>query len=82
MTLQYKQGMCGQLQHFMKLPTIMLGMPQVSRRIVKDRQQLMNPSSLGNSGCLLFPRDVAVMATAGVVIRGLYRRTQDVSTAF
>jgi hypothetical protein len=61
----------------------MLGMPQVSRRIVKDRQQLMNPSSLGNSGCLLFPRDVAVMATApGVVIKGLYRRTQDVRTAF
>ena len=67
----------------MKLPMIMLGIPQVSRRMVKDRQQLMRLSSLGSSSCLFAPRELAVIATAaGVVINGLYRRTQDVSTAF
>lgn len=67
----------------MKLPTIMLGMPQVSRRIVNEKQQLTKPSSLGDSSGLLDPRELAVIAAApGVVISGLNRRTQDVRTAF
>jgi hypothetical protein len=61
----------------------MLGIPQVSRRIVNDKQQLTKPCSLGISSGLLFPRELAVIATVpGVVINGLYRRTHDVSTAF
>lgn len=69
--------------HLMKLPTIILGMPHWSLRIVNDKQQFTKPCSFGNSSCLLLPLELAVMAAApGVVIRGLNRKTQDVSTAF
>jgi hypothetical protein len=32
----------------MKFPTIMLGIPHLSRRMVKEKQQLMKPSSIGS----------------------------------
>ena len=72
----------------------MLGIPQVSRRIVNEKQQLIKPSSeLGaEAGCcprlLPYPgrRATGEFETEPVfgieVILGLYRRTQDVSTAF
>ena len=60
----------------MKLPTIILGIPHLSRLMVNEKQQLMKPSSLGaSSPPSLFRSDV-------VLIKGLYRNTQDVSTAF
>ena len=38
-------------QHFIKLPTIILGIPHLSLCIVKEKQQLTNPSSVGTSSC-------------------------------
>jgi len=58
--------------HRIKLPTIMSGMPQVSLRIVNEKQQLMNTSSLGEVG----------WTHPGVAALGLNRNTQDVNTAF
>lgn len=67
----------------MKLPTIILGIPQVSRRMVNEKQQLTKPSSLGDSCGLFDPRELAVIgATPGIVISGLKRRTHEVRTAF
>ena len=34
-------------QHLMKLPTMSVGIPYGSRRMVNEKQQLMKPSSLG-----------------------------------
>ena len=61
----------------MKLPTMSVGMPYGSRRIVNEKQQLMKPSSFG--GCS-FPRAGVVAPDDGS--RGLYRSTHDVRTAF
>lgn len=63
-------------QHLMKLPTIMLGIPHLSRLIVNEKQQLTKPSSLGVSSPPSFFRSDEVL------ISGLYRNTQEVSTAF
>ena len=39
---------CGaRAQHLMKLPTMSVGIPYGSRRMVNEKQQLMKPSSLG-----------------------------------
>jgi hypothetical protein len=63
----------------MKLPTIMSGMPQVSRRIVNEKQQLMNASSLE-------ALDWTYPGVAGrlepCLSAGLNRNTQEVNTAF
>jgi hypothetical protein len=66
-------------QHRIKLPTIMSGIPQVSLRIVNEKQQLTNPSlpGVGSRG-----------ARPGVVVpvfcftKDLDRNTQEVNTAF
>jgi hypothetical protein len=57
----------------------MSGMPQVSRRIVNEKQQLMNPSSLG-----VVPRTTrpGVGAPEPCLTAGLNRNTQEVNTAF
>jgi hypothetical protein len=68
-----------QRQHRIKLPTIMSGIPQVSLRIVNEKQQLTNLSlpGVGTRG-----------ARPGVVVpgfcftTGLNRNTQEVNTAF
>jgi hypothetical protein len=66
-------------QHRMKLPTIMSGIPQVSLRIVNEKQQLTNPS---------LPEVVTRGARPGVDVpepcltAGLDRNTQEVNTAF
>jgi hypothetical protein len=68
-----------QRQHRIKLPTIMSGIPQVSLRIVNEKQQLTNPS---------LPGVGAMGARPGVVVpglcfaTGLNRNTQEVNTAF
>jgi len=70
----FSQGrcFCTHTLHQIKLPTIMSGMPQASLRIVNEKQQLMNASSLG-----------AVSWThPGVAALGLNHNTQDVNTAF
>jgi hypothetical protein len=61
-------------QHRMKLPTITSGIPQVSLRIVNEKQQLTNPS-------------LPEVATRGTdpgpcLTRGLDRNMQEVNTAF
>ena len=67
-----------QRQHRIKLPTIMSGIPQVSLRIVNEKQQLTNPSLPG----------IGRGARPGVVVPGfcftigLNRNTQEVNTAF
>ncbi len=63
----------------MKLPTMSVGMPYGSRRIVIEKQQLMKPSSSGG-GCVSLPRAGVTAPDAGS--RGLNRSTHDVSTAF
>lgn len=60
----------------MKLPTIILGIPHLSRLIVNEKQQLTKPSSLEASSPPSFFRSDEVL------IKGLYRNTQEVSTAF
>lgn len=77
-------------QHLMKFPTIMLGMPHLSRRMVNEKQQLMKHSSGGASASLSFracffpaPFAASFAVDEESVLRfGLYRSTQDVSTAF
>lgn len=63
-------------QHLMKLPTIILGIPHLSLRIVKEKQQFTCPSSTSVS------RSSVVIAVDVLLEDGLYRRTQDVKTAF
>ncbi|KIK36375.1 hypothetical protein CY34DRAFT_525673 [Suillus luteus UH-Slu-Lm8-n1] len=41
-------------QHLMKFPTIILGVPHLSRLIVNEKHRLMKPSSLGTSSFLAF----------------------------
>jgi hypothetical protein len=72
--------MCRVRQQRMKLPTIISGMPQVSRRMVNEKQQLTNPSSLGVG--VSKPAGRGVTAPAPGVIVGLNRNTHDVKTAF
>jgi hypothetical protein len=62
----------------MKFPTIILGIPQVSRRIVTEKQQLMKPSSLDCPDAVAVPFGVGER----VARTGLYRRTHEVRTAF
>ena len=77
----------------MKLPTINVGIPYGSLRIVNEKQQLIMPSSRGASGCgsaealPLAPAPWLLLLGAGVpetdVGRfGLKRNTQEVRTAF
>lgn len=78
------------IQHLMKFPTIILGMPHLSRRMVNEKQQLMKHSSGGASASLSFracffpaPFAASFAVDEESVLRfGLYRKTQDVSTAF
>jgi hypothetical protein len=82
-----------QIQCLIKFPTIILGMPHESRRIVKEKQQLMSPCSLGAVGCCarlwLYPGRRAtgelwtefVFVNEGVMF-GLNRSTHEVRTAF
>jgi hypothetical protein len=70
----------------------MLGIPQLSRRIVNEKQQLIRPCSEGAvAGCprlLPYPGrsatgELATELVFGIeVMLGLYRSTHDVSTAF
>lgn len=65
----------------MKLPTINVGIPYGSLRMVNEKQQLIMPCSLGGGPCcpgVLLPG----VAAPEVGSRGLKRRTHDVSTAF
>ena len=75
-----RSGLAGlKLQHLMKLPTMSVGIPYGSRRIVKEKQQLMKPSSFGG-GCVSFTRAGVIAPDDGS--SGLYRSTHDVRTAF
>jgi hypothetical protein len=57
----------------------MSGMPQVSRRIVNEKQQLINPSSFGAVPSTARPGEVAPEPR---VTAGLNRNTHEVNTAF
>jgi hypothetical protein len=61
-------------QHRMKLPTIMSGIPQVSLRIVNEKQQLTSPSlpEVGTRGAVPEP----------CFTTDLDRNMQEVNTAF
>jgi hypothetical protein len=61
----------------MKLPTIISGIPQVSLRIVNEKQQLTKPSLPEVRGVRPGVADPGPCLTAG-----LERNTQDVNTAF
>lgn len=63
----------------MKFPTMSVGIPYGSRRMVNEKQQLMKPSSFGG-GCVSFPRAGVTAPDDGS--NGLYRSTHDVRTAF
>jgi len=54
----------------------MLGIPHLSRLIVNEKQQLTKPSSLGASS---FP---SFFRSDEILIKGLYRNTHEVRTAF
>ena len=70
----------------MKLPTISVGIPYGSRRIVNEKQQLIMPCSLGCGSCgassAVLPRGLAGVVAPDVGSSGLYRSTHDVNTAF
>lgn len=69
----------------MKLPTIRVGIPYGSRRMVKEKQQSMNPCSrVGESSRSLYdlPRVFAGVADPELGNIGLNRNSHDVSTAF
>ncbi len=71
-------GVC-QHWHRMMLPTIISRMPQVSRRMVNEKQQLINPSLLGVVSKTVGP---GVATPVPCVIVGLDRNMHDVKTAF
>lgn len=61
----------------MKFPTMRLGIPHVSRRIVIEKQQLMSASSFRAAN------SETVGAGGGPPVRfGRWRRTHEVRTAF
>lgn len=64
----------------MKFPTISVGIPYGSRRIVNEKQQLIKPSSFGCCCCCSFTRAGVTAPDDGS--SGLYRSTHDVRTAF